>query len=126
MFQQDIKTHAKSKRYRNEVLPSDQSEVSVITVSFLLGAVCVQLFGWPWRSGALPLDPPTDRGHGLLVFLVRERYWFGGRSCPLQSAIAPPTPLLKQNDIIGTGGGWGLGVCDGPVEFKLHHSEFGL
>lgn len=40
MFKHPIKTNAKLEGFRNEVLPSDQSEVSVIKVSFLLGAVC--------------------------------------------------------------------------------------
>lgn len=87
--------------------------------------MCVQVFGWLWRSGALPLDPPTDHGHRLPEFSLPDRDWLERRSCRLQPRPQP----LKQNDIIATGGGGGVKVwaqCERDllIEFQMHHMQF--
>lgn len=63
-------------------------------------AQCVEVFGWPWRSGALPLDPPTEHEHGLCPIAIGSK---GGAACH-----GPAPQPLKQNYIIGTSGGRGL------------------
>lgn len=63
-----IRADASPRCFINKLLPCYRTEVSAPKVSILLGAVCWSVC-WRWRSGALPLDPPTDSGHALLELL---------------------------------------------------------